>query len=364
MKRRSKIIIILTLIVLVAGGYYAYNAFLFMYFISPGDGGYDHQKKIEHLAGSTQSEEGFVDGWGESARMAKPIRLALLNDSTIVFADIYNHAIRTVDIHGHVTTLLGGPDKSGYLDGPADQAKIYSPHGVAVRSDGVIALAEAQNNCIRLLSPIQTFDVASSYYEVSTLAGIPGEGGFADGSNSEALFDAPHAIVWGPSGELYVADIGNARIRMIKDGMTKTIAGRDKTGANDGDLSSGTLRYPMDIALDKADNLWIIDAAELTIRKWNREEGLTTPFPGLEIAMPHGVAIDEVNQRIIVAEMYGNRILGYDMKNGSVSTICGSDDEAFENGLNKPAAVLVNNGVIWVADLGNNRIVITELPAE
>jgi DNA-binding beta-propeller fold protein YncE len=364
MKRRSKITLLITLIVLVTGGFYAYNAFLFMYFISPGDGGVDYQKEIRILAGSNTGEAGFLDGNGSNVLMAKPIRLAPLNDSTVVFADINNHAIRTIDSNGNVSTIVGGPEKAGYQDGPADQAKIYSPHGVAVRSDGVIAVAEANNNIIRLLTPIQTFDVASSYYEVSTLAGIAGDGGFKDGTNAEALFDAPHAVAWGPNGELYVADIGNARIRMIKDGKTTTVAGRDKVGAQDGDLAEGTLRYPMDIALDKAGNLWIIDAAELTIRKWNREQGLTTPFPGLEIAMPHGIAIDDAGERIIIAEMYGNRILAYDMENGSVYTICGSDTEEIKNGLNKPAAVLVNKGVVWIADLGNNRIVVAELPIE
>ena len=290
--------------------------------------------------------------------MAKPIRLAPLNDTTVVFADINNHAIRSIDIHGNVNTLAGGPDKNGYQDGPADQAKFDSPHGVAVRHDGVIAVAEANNNTVRLLTPIQTISRAESYYEVSTLAGKPGQSGFKDALNDEASFDAPHALAWGSDDELYVCDIGNSAIRMVIGDQTATVAGTGKSGKKDGGLDEGTLAYPMDIAMDKDENLWIIDAKELTLRKWRSTEGLTTPFPKLEIAMPHGVAIDRENN-IIVAEMYGNRITRYDKTTGLSTVICGSVNEGNDaNHLKKPAAVLVHAGYIWIADLGNNRITV------
>lgn len=357
MKKRTKIILWGSVVALLVVGIYAYNTVLFMFFIEADPMANELRLEIQHLAGAKDGTAGFRDGRGSEARMAKPIRLAPLNDTTVVFADINNHAIRSIDIHGKVKTLAGGPDKQGYQDGPAEGAMFDSPHGVAVRSDGVIAVAEANNNTIRLLSPIKTLTPAESYYEVTTLAGVPAEGGFRDGQNNEALFNAPHAVVWGPMEELYVADIGNARIRMIHKGQTTTVAGTGKSGGKNGGLAAGTLAYPMDIALDGFDQLWIIDAKNLNLRKWRTNEGLTTPFPELEIAMPHGVAIDQ-NGDIIVAEMYGNRIVQYDKITGEPTVICGSVEEGNDDShLRKPAAVLVHAGRIWIADLGNNRIV-------
>jgi DNA-binding beta-propeller fold protein YncE len=292
--------------------------------------------------------------------MFNPIRLAILNDSTVIFADIYNHAIRTISSDGEVTTLAGGPDKQCYQDGLIKEAKFNGPHGVAVREDGVIAVAEATNNTIRLLTP--SVINGNTTYTVSTLAGTAGKNGMLDGDNKNALFGSPHSIVWGHNGELFVADIGNSRIRMIYKGETTTIAGRDEKGRDDGDLQTGTLDNPIDIVLDNQENLWIADGGTLTIRKWNKDEGLTTPFPTVEITMPHGISVKD-NDYVVIADIYGNKILLFDIKSGQVSTVCGTGEKGIGNGkLSEPAAVLVKNNKIWIADLGNNRIINVDIP--
>ena len=85
---------------------------------------------------------------GRAARFNKPIRLAPYADDAVVVADIFNHAIRVVKRDGSVTTLAGGPEEKGHRDGPAEQARFASPHGVAVSSAGVIAVAEAENHTV------------------------------------------------------------------------------------------------------------------------------------------------------------------------------------------------------------------------
>jgi DNA-binding beta-propeller fold protein YncE len=341
---------------------FAYFTFGWMFFVRPHDGGENLNLSITHVAGSHTGEKGYADGMGSMARMNKPIRLAPLNDTIVVFADIFNHAIRTICLDGSVKTLAGGPEKMGYQDGDEGQAKFHSPHGVAVRTDGVIAVAEVENNTIRLLTPGNTDSVSRVRYTVSTLAGKAGKKGMQDGRNEDALFDAPHAVSWGPEGELYIADIGNSRIRMIRDGITSTVAGRDEKGKKDGNLETGTLKYPMDISIDKLGNLWIVDAGTMTVRKWNKNAGLTTPFPGLELAMPHGISII-ADKSIVVAELYGHRILKIDLSTGKKTTLCGTTEKGIGKGrLYKPAAVLVYHNDIWVADMGNHRIVRTSLP--
>jgi hypothetical protein len=365
MKTKRKITRITLFIIpgiLIIAAIYAYFSFAWMFFVKPGDGGKNFQGPISSIAGSDSGLNGFSDGTGIGVRMDKPIRLAVLNDSSIVFADINNHAVRILYQDGTVKTIAGGPGKKGYLDGNATEAKLNSPHGVAVRYDGAIAVAEAGNNVIRLLTP-DTFQIDGEInYKVTTLAGIVGQKGMKDGINNEALFSAPHSVVWGPEGELYLADIGNSRIRKIQNGITSTVAGRDETGEGDGPIEAGTLKYPMDITLDNCGNLWIIDAGTLTIRKWNIEEGLTTPFKNLKIAMPHGITVIP-NKYIAIAELYGHRILLYDIADGKVSTLCGTTEKGFNNGrLNKPAAVIFHNNKLWIADMSNHRIVYAPIP--
>lgn len=360
MTRKRKLIGIslLTLFVLLAGtGIWLWHAFVWVFFVKPGDGGKQWSLPITVVAGGTNGESGFRDGIGADARMAKPIRLAVLDADTLVFADINNHALRTIRRDGTVTTLAGGPERVGHQDGPAAVAKFRSPHGVAVRSDGAIAVAEVSNHTIRLLTP----DAAvPGGYVVGTLAGKPRDSGMVDGAAADARFSSPHAIAWGRDGELYVADIGNARLRCIRHGRVTTLAGTGKRGADDG--PAGTLSWPMDLATDDKGGLWIADCGTLMLRRWHPDNGLTTPFPGQRLAMPHGVAV--AGERVFVAEMNGQRILMFDPTTGTVSTLCGTTEKGNDPGrLNRPAAVLAQRDILWIADLGNHRIVTVPLPA-
>lgn len=287
------------------------------------------QGPVSLSAGSRAGESGFADGVGELARMFKPIRLDALDADSIVFADINNHAVRRLTRQGLVSTLAGGPNKKGNLDGPAEQACFNSPHGVAVRADGVIAVADAGNDEIRLLTPR-----SPGHYTVSTLAGQAGAGGAQDGPNEQARFSAPHSLCWGRQGELYVADIGNASLRKIYQGKTSTL------------VSQG-LKYPMDVALDASQNLWIADAGLMTVLRWNPGQGLTTPYPTLHLETPHGISVGP-DGAIYVAEMKANRVVSLDDQGRSTTL--------WEAGLNRPAAVLWEKGGLWIADLGNHRI--------
>jgi len=363
MRRKTvRIILVVILASLIAVAAYAYFSFGWMFTVKPRQGIDNLNLPLLPVAGSQAGEIGFTDGSGNGVLMNKPIRLASLDDTTLVFADINNHAIRTICYNGRVRTLAGGKDKKGYRDGTQEEAQFDSPHGVAVRQDGAIAVAEAVNNTIRILIPGAPDSEGLIHYTVTTMAGIPGKKGMRDGPNHDALFNAPHAVAWGSGGELYVVDIGNSRIRLVRDGFTTTIAGRDKKGKEDGDLEKGTLKYPMDISLDASGNLWIIDAGTMIVRKWNRETGLTTPFPGLELAMPHGICILG-DRSVVIAELYGHRILRVDQGTGQLTVLCGTTEKGIGNGrLYKPAAVLVHQQTIWIADMGNHRIVRTSLP--
>jgi DNA-binding beta-propeller fold protein YncE len=291
---------------------------------------------------------GFADGQGAAARFHKPIRLAPLGPDAVVVADIFNHAIRRVRLDGTVTTLAGAPDRKGHEDGPAQRARFASPHGVAVSPAGVVAVAEAENHTIRLLTPL-----GAGQFSVSTLAGVPGRQGLADTKAGEALFRSPHAVIEGKDGSLVVADIGNARIRRIRDGRCETLAGEEK----------GTFTYPMDVAWAKDGTLLVADAATGIIH--------TVPAAGpvgslkLEraLATPHGIAVAP-DGTLYVAEMGTHRVVAIG-PDGRIRSVAGTGEPgAGEGQLNKPAAVLVHASQLWIADLDNHRIVVVPLRSQ
>jgi DNA-binding beta-propeller fold protein YncE len=298
---------------------------------------------------------GFADG--HSPRFNKPIRLAPFGPDAVLVADIKNHAIRIVHLDGRTETIAGGPTRQGHLDGPADQARFDSPHGVAVRDDGAIAVAEAANNTIRLLIPgKKSGGPASTRYIVTTLAGKPGKKGYRDGPAKASLFSAPHSVVWGKEGELFVADIGNARLRKIKDGAVSTVAGTGRLGHDDGPSGTGSLQYPMDLCRDLNGHILISDAGTGLIRRYTPESGLSTPYDPIEIDMPHGLASTPAGD-VIVAEMYAHRIVLLTSDN-AVIRLCGTGEPGGSRGqLRKPAAVLIHSGYLWIADMENHRVV-------
>jgi DNA-binding beta-propeller fold protein YncE len=294
--------------------------------------------------------EGFADGVGDAARFRKPIRLAALASDSVVVADIYNHAVREVTLDGRVRTLVGGPDREGFRDGPAEEARIASPHGVAVSAAGVIAVAEAGNNTIRLLTPARPESGATPYL-VSTLAGAAGQEGEADGKAADARFRSPHAALWDRDGSLVVPDIGNARIRRVREGRVETVVGAEK----------GAFTYPMDVALAPDGTLLIADAGANLVRTWSAAAGLgTLKVEGL-LHTPHGVAASP-DGTVYVADMNAHQVVAI-ARDGRITRVAGTGEKGSGPAqLNKPAAVLVHAGHLWIADLDNHRIAVVPLP--
>lgn len=290
---------------------------------------------------------GFADGLGGEARFNKPIRLAPFGPDAVLVSDIFNHAIRVVTKDGRVRTIAGAPDRKGHQDGPAATARFASPHGVGVAPDGRIFVAEAENHTLRVLTPRAD---APGGYDVATLAGTPATKGGKDGPAADAQFNSPHAALWGADGALYTPDIGNATIRRVRKGTVETVAG----GGAD------KLVYPMDIAWMKDGRLVIADAGANLLRTWRPGEPLGTLALQGPLATPHGVAVAP-DGTLYVADMKSHRVLAIDA-DGRLTTVAGVEGESGSDPrhLNRPAAVLVHAGWLWIADLDNHRICAVE----
>jgi serine/threonine-protein kinase len=220
---------------------------------------------------------------------------------------------------------------------------------VGVSPTGVIAVAEASNHTIRLLTPAGS-PGAATRYTVSTLAGAAGQEGDADGPAAEARFRSPHAAVFDRDASLVVPDIGNARVRRLREGRVETVAGAEK----------GTFTYPMDVALAPDGTLLIADAGANLIRTWRPAAGLGTLKVEGELHTPHGVAAGP-DGTVYVADMNAHQVVAID-REGRITRVAGTGEKgSAESQLNKPAAVLVHAGHLWIADLDNHRVTVVPL---
>lgn len=300
------------------------------------------EEPIKIIAGT--GEAGFRDG--ADARFNKPIRLAPFGDGRILVADINNDAIRIVSRDGVVTTIAGGPGREGHRDGPAEEAMFDGPHGVAVSAAGVIAVAEAGGHVVRLLTPVDE-PGETPRYEVSTAAGTHGKDGMQDGPVGQALFNSPHAVAWDAYGGLLVVDIGNARVRRIQDGMVTTILGPDG------------MEMPMDMSVTADEDILLADAGSNTILRGRADGEIQTVAMTGTLKVPHGVTSD-ASGNVYVAEIRGHQVVKI-APNGDTTIVAGSGVAGrASDELNRPAAVLVHDGLLWIADLDNHRI--TALP--
>jgi hypothetical protein len=328
------------------------------------------------IVGSTA---GFADGPTRAlsegpplAQFNKPIRLepfAALGLTSITppdpvgvyVADISNHAVRRVALSGDrkrltVLTVAGRPDAPGHRDSPTGQgepALLNAPHGVAVSSADTVVIAEASNHTLRSAQLIATDGVEDNVWKVTTLAGKPGASGFADGKAADARFSSPHGIC-AHGDSIFIADIGNKRLRRLQDGVVTTVAGTGEAGSADGALEVGTMTAPIDIFCEKDGGVLIADAGTMTIRRWKEGEGLTTLTVDRPLKVPHSVTVDDAG-RILVAELDGHTIT--EITGGKAKVVWGTGVAgAGPDQLHRPADVLVHGGYLWVADLNNHQV--------
>jgi hypothetical protein len=143
---------------------------------------------------------GSANGVGTAARFNNPSGVAVDSATNIYVADTWNHTIRKVTPTRVVTTLAGLAGSSGSADGMGNAARFNYPSGIAVDSAGNLYVADTYNNTIRKVTP------AGTNWVVTTLGGAPGIWGSSDGRGSAARFSNPNGVAADSAGNLYVAD--------------------------------------------------------------------------------------------------------------------------------------------------------------
>lgn len=258
------------------------------------------------------SDEGSLlafDGVGGTGYFKWPRQLAYGPDGMLYVADQDDHAVRRVAPDGTVSTVAGHANadgshlngKAGHADGTGTAASFDHPNGVAVQADGhALFVADTGNHTIRRVS---LPDGA-----VTTVAGAAATPGFADGPGATARFRAPEGLAFDHAGNLYVADGGNHRVRVIApDGTVSTLVGTSAGGWADGPATVAVLHTPSGLAFDAAGNLYVSDSDDLRIR-WidlGQASHPVATFAG------HGVAGD-VDGPAIAAQFGEPRGLAFD----------------------------------------------------
>ena len=215
---------------------------------------------VTTIAG-TPGQGGVIDGIGTAARFASPRGLAIAGANRLLVTEPGVDIVRQIDLTtSSVTTIAGSPGISGSTDGTGADARFYSPFGIASDSTGVAYVADSANHLIRRIDPSGT---------VTRLAGQPGVSGRADGTGSAARFSDARKIVADGSGNIFVADTWNHTVRKVTPaGVVSTLAGvAGQGGSADGSGSAARFSSPMDIAIDGGGNLYVADFGNCVIRR-------------------------------------------------------------------------------------------------
>ena len=254
-------------------------------------------------------------GPGPNAQLDHPQGLAADADGNVYIADSGNNRIRKLLPGGIIITIAGNGNASYYGDGgPANMASLHNPHGIFSAGGGYIYIADTGNQRIRELLPDGT---------ITTVAGNGGQGLSGDGARAVAAqLNLPTGVAVDGAGNVYVADEGNNRIRMISSGGNiSTVAGAAAYGLGDGGPATAAgLNQPVSLVIDSSGNVYFSDTGNNRVRE---------------------------------------------ISNGTISTVAGTGNCCYAGDggaaasaqLNAPTGLLLDAaGRLYVADSGNNAV--------
>lgn len=282
---------------------------------------------------------------------------ALTRSPTIV-------SVAPVPVTTNVRTLAGSGTQ-GWLDGTGTAANFKNPVGLAVSSAGIVYVADQNNHRIRQISPLG---------EVTTLAGS-GTQAFADGTGAAASFSRPVGVEVAPTGDVYVADTGNCRVRLVTPaGDVTTIAGSGTCTLADGVGTGASFNNTRRLARTPNGDVYVVESNSNRIRKISSGNVVTTvagtgatlpyvdgPAATATFNNPSGVAAD-ASGNVYIADSWHRRIRVLSPA-GIVTTLAGTGADGFVDGpgtsaqFSMPYGITVDAwGNVYVADAGNYRI--------
>ncbi len=335
------------------------------------DAGNDRIRKVSAGTITTVAGNGMPGFSGDggpptSAQLNSPYGVAIDSAGSVYAVELYSYRVSKVS-GGAISTVAGnGTPGSGGDNGPATSAQLYLADGAAADSGGNLYIADTGNNRIRKVANGVITTVAGN--------GTAGYGG-DNGSATSAQLNEPNSIAVDPAGNLYIADANNSRIRKVANGVITTVAGNGTAGfsGDNGPATSAQLNAPLGVALDSSGNLYIADERNYRIRKVSGGvittvagsgtagfSGDNGPATSAQLTAPGAIALDSAGALYIADNLRLRKVSG-----GVISTVAGNGTTGF-SGDNGPATsaqfseipgVAVDSaGNVYIADASNNRI--------
>jgi len=313
-------------------------------------------------------------GPATQARLSSVQGLAVDSSGNLYLADSSTRRIRKVDVAtGIITTVAGtGGLGVGGDGGPATSAQFWSPFGVAVDASGNLYIADTGANRVRRV------DHASGI--ITTVAGNGSSTFSGDGGPATAAGVSPSDVTVDASGNLYIPDGDASRIRRVDhtSGIIITVAGDGAFGfsGDGGPATSASLNFAFDVAVDNSGNLYIADTANGRIRQVDHSSGIITTIAGNGLGFsgdgwpatsapvngPRAVALDGSGDLFII-DSY--RIRRVDHASGIINTVAGNGQEGYggDGGPATDASIDKTNGLaadlngnVYIGDRVNGRI--------
>jgi len=321
---------------------------------------------ITTVAGTGIQGYGGDNTLATTAQLFDPQTVAVDSSGNLFIAD--GNRIRRMPIGGNIVTVAGSTFAGSVGENVlAINAQLSGPGGIAVDPYGNLLIADTGNNRIREVSLGVIATVAGT-----ELPGFSGDGGFA----ASAQLNAPVGVALDSTGDLFIADGGNSRIRVVAtDGTISTLLGGGSSIGDKGLASQAQLLNPQDVAVNAAGDMYIADFGQNRIREVSGIFIKTiagTGTAGLvgdgglaasaRLSGPASVALDSAGN-VYVADSANNRVR--EISGGTIFTIAGTGSAgslgdgglAKDAQLNDPTGVTVDSlGNVYIADSGNNRV--------
>ena len=345
-----------------------YRILIFVTLTSLAAGAFAQTRVISPAAGNGTAGFSGDGGQATAAELSDPAAVGIGPNASFYIADRNNNRIRKVDANGVITTVAGNGDAGWFFEsGPAKNASLDRPSGVALDSSGNLYIAEFLETGVSRLHRVDAATGIISPVPITIV--LNGAVGLAvDGS-----------------GQMYIAEQDGHRIRKVNptSGEITTVAGTGTAGfsGDGGPATSAKLDHPVHIAFDSAGNLYIADSGNNRIRKVAAGSGVITtvagngtpgatgdggPATAAQLNQPKGVDVDAAGD-ILIADTLNQRIRRVSAKTGIVTTIVSGDGcAAITSSLQAPNDVTVDASgrFLYIVDESGNRIWLITLDSD
>jgi len=324
---------------------------------------------IETIAGTGKPEDSGSEGAALKTNIGEPFGVEIGPDGGLYICEVRNHRIWRLDLKSGQMKVVAGSGKMGYAGdgGKSTDALLNEPYEVRFDKAGNMLFVEMKNHLIRRVDAKTGF--------ISTIAGMGKQGFGGDGGPAvKAQFSTPHSIALDKDDNLYIADIGNHRIRRVdaKTGLIESIAGNgEKKLPASGDTAkdkpilgpralaiSGSEMW---IALREGNSVWKMDLKGGTLAEVISGGGKNPLLNG-----PKGIAIGP-NGDVYVMDTENQVARRIHVKAGLTSIVAGSGPQARGgNGdggpatkaqMDRPHGICIGpDGAIYIGDTNNHRV--------